>query len=353
MVNSKSLGRKIALFILLALTMTACGKNPEQSEEPSKESTVVKSEEKSEEVETQEQVEEAQAMSESVMDVMCGASGIVARADGSLLVTDIYNKVIWQVHVHNGISTVYAGGETVADLYGEPVGGYNDDILEESYFKEPWAISPFLDGYAVSDAKNNVVRYVSKENVQTVNGSTKEKIAISNLGVRFENPTGLATDEDGNLYISDTLCGAIRKIDEKGNLVTVADELEEPMGLCWKNGVLYIAEAGLNRIVKLEAGKVTVVAGGEEAGFEDGEGTAALFDGPQGVAVSDDGVIYVADTGNSAVREIRDGVVSTLLSRDRTSSLEMCPISPVGMLVSGNDLYICDSFARKVIRIGR
>ncbi|NCE65999.1 hypothetical protein D1159_15780 [Pseudoflavonifractor sp. 524-17] len=82
-------------------------------------------------------------------------------ADGSLLVTDQYNKVIWRVA--DGKSLPFAGGDTVEDVYGQPVGGYHDAPLPESLSKDPWAIAPFLNGWAVSDAGNGVVRFLRPE----------------------------------------------------------------------------------------------------------------------------------------------------------------------------------------------
>ena len=73
-------------------------------------------------------------------------------------------------------------------------------------------------GYAVSDADNDVVRLARAELTQTVNGSTTEKLAVTDLGVAFSRPTGLAVDSDGNLYVSDTANGAIRRI--SGGVVT-------------------------------------------------------------------------------------------------------------------------------------
>lgn len=293
-------------------------------------------------------VEQAPAGLRSVMDVPCQASGIAAMDDGSLLVTDTYRKVIWRVS--NGVSTVYAGGETTPDPYGEPMGGYNDDIPAKSYFRQPWAIAPFLDGWAVSDPDNSAVRLVEQEQTQTVNGHTGERLKTSNMGVVFEQPTGLAADGEGSLYVSDTLAGAIRKITSKGEVSTVIANLNSPMGLCWKDGVLYAAETGANRVIKIVSGRAEVVAGSGEEAFTDGDAAQAAFSGPQGVAVDSAGTVYVADTGNSAVRQVRDGQVTTLISQDKTKP-ESFPISPVGLLVKDGRLYICDTFSRKVFAL--
>ena len=285
----------------------------------------------------------------SAMDVMCEPNGILFLEDGSFLVTDTYNKVIWRVS--GGASAVYAGGDTVADPYGQPMGGYNDASLEDSYFKRPWAIAPFLDGYAVSDADNNVVRLVREDSTQTINGSTSEKLTVTELGVAFNHPTGLASDEAGNLYVSDTYEGAVRRITPSGEVTTFASGLTDPMGLCWKDGTLYIAEAGAHRIVKIANGQTVVAAGSGEDGLVDGPAASAAFSYPQGITVGNNGTIYVSDTANGAVRQIRGGVVTTLARRDVNDLSTFFPSSPVGLAQHGNRLYVCDSFARKVFTI--
>lgn len=289
------------------------------------------------------------ALSEvSAMDVMCAPSGIAAMSDGAILVTDTYHKRLWQVR--QGVSQVYAGTDTAAGLYGEPVGGYNDAKLLASSFKRPWAVAEFLDGWAVSDMDNNVVRIVRSANVQTLNGKTEEKLTVTSVGVAFDRPTGLAADGEGCLYVSDTGNGAVRKVTPEGKVTTAAAGLNEPMGLCWKDGALYIAETGANQIRRLAEGRLTVLAGSGKDGLADGAAMEAMFSGPQGVAVGDDGAVYVADTLNSAIRRIRGGRVDTVTVRD-TSLTDAGLISPAGLLVQGNRLYICDGFARKVFAL--
>ena len=69
----------------------------------------------------------------------------------------------------------------------------------------------------------------------------------------------------------------------------------------------------------------------------------AAFSAPQGVAVGADGSVYVADTGNGAVRVIRGGTVTTLTAGGL--------MTPRGLLLQGGSLYVCDPFARKIFVI--
>lgn len=281
----------------------------------------------------------------SAIDVMCQPCGLAAMKDGSLLVTDGYNKVIWRVS-EGRRSLLFAGSNTVEDVYGQPVGGYHDDTLLESIFKGPWSIVPFLDGWAVSDPANQVVRFL-----RTGGKDGEESAEVTDLGFKFDHPTGLAVDEAGNLYVSETFQGKILKISTEGKTSTIASNLSEPMGLCWADGALYIAECGGNRVLKAVGNQVTTVAGSGENGNAGGPADQAMFSGPKGVAVTEDGTVYIADTDNGAVRRVKDGQVTTILSRDPWDLTALYPAAPTGLLIQDDVLYISDTFARKVLAL--
>lgn len=275
----------------------------------------------------------ASAVGKQVVDASLGASGITAAEDGSLMVTDLYNKKVWRVN--EGRASVYAGEDTVKSVGGRPQGGYEDGALLKSAFRSPWAIAPYRDGWAVTDADNNALRLLSGDKVETITRS-------------LSHPTGLAADGAGSLYISDTFSGIIRKLDANGTLTIAASGLNDPMGLCWKNGVLYIAETGANRVSKLEGGKVSAIAGSGEAGSADGPAETASFNGPTAVAVSEDGTVYVSDTGSSAIRRIQDGAVSTLAARDYAAG-DLRLIDPAGLLLQNDTVLVCDTFAQTIL----
>lgn len=274
-------------------------------------------------------------------------SGIVS--DGkSVLVSDVFNKVVWRI---TGDEVEQAVGQiSVPGLNGEPIGKYDDGTLDTALFMEPWAMTPFLDGYAITDSEAHVVRYFDERGVFTAVGSGKAGFRNgTGTGATFDNPTGLATGDDGEVYIADTGNGCIRVMTEKGKVTTWASGLSSPTGLCWFDGDLYVAETGKSRILRIDGDDkdYTVIAGGEE-GYADGSAATARFCNPQGVAVGEDGTVYVADTENHAVRRVKDGVVTTLaVSRETPEA----PVQPRGILVQNDRLLVTDLFAQTVLEI--
>lgn len=283
-------------------------------------------------------------------------SGVTSAADGAMLVTDTFNKVIWRVK--DDKVTQYAGTISVADLSGEPTAVYHDAVADKAFFMEPWDIEPFLDGYAITDAAAHVVRYIAGGRVYTLAGSNQVgKTDGAGKNALFDRPTGLAADADGGLYVADAGNGNIRRIAKDGKVTTVASGLAAPTGICWYDGALYVAETGRSRIVRIASGRVEAFAGVSEAtedvdeylgGYVDGPAAAAKFDHPQGIAAGSDGTIYVADTGNSAVRSISGGRVYTLA---RGASGAPMPPSPRGMRISGDTLYVADRFAGSILAL--
>jgi sugar lactone lactonase YvrE len=103
-------------------------------------------------------------------------------------------------------------------------------------------------------------------------------------------------------------------------------------------GTLYIADTGHHRVVAADpaSGDVLAVYGSGRAGYSDGGASDAMFDSPQGMALSPDGrILYVADTNNHAVRsiELATGTVATALG---TGELGWPPIGGSGPTVSIN-----------------
>jgi sugar lactone lactonase YvrE len=146
---------------------------------------------------------------------------------------------------------------------------------------------------------------------------------------RFADPYGLALDTHGRLYVADAGDNnLIRVVQPDGSVGTLAGGSEgfadgtgsaarfnTPSGLALDAaGNLYVADTGNHAIRKVSPdGQVSTLAGTGTPGYRDGPGAQAQFNGPIGVAVDAAGRVLVADTYNDRIRAIAaDGQVSTL-----------------------------------------
>jgi sugar lactone lactonase YvrE len=227
---------------------------------------------------------------------------------------------------------------TLALISGQLGGiGHADGTGSAATFYTPVATATDSSGNVyVIDQVNQLIRKVTSAGVVTtlagilgVNGSADGACA----NATFNNPSGIATDPAGNLYIADTDNDTIRKITLPACTVSTlagtagvqgavdgtgpAAQFARPQGLTVDTGGnVYVADTDSDLIRKVTpAGVVTTLAGSDSvAGSADGTGTAALFNLPVAIAVdSTSGTLYVSDFLNSTIRRITSvGVVTTI-----------------------------------------
>jgi streptogramin lyase len=162
--------------------------------------------------------------------------------------------------------------------------------------------------------------------VSTLAGSTSGFSDGIGSAAQFKLPNGLAVGTDGTVYVADTNNHLIRKVTPLGvsstlagstsgfaNGVGTAAQFNYPWGVSIAtDGSILVSEKANERIRKInDANEVTTIAGSGISGFMDGIATTSQFYSANSVAVSLDGTIYVADTGNNRIRKITGALLAT------------------------------------------
>jgi uncharacterized delta-60 repeat protein len=252
--------------------------------------------------------------------------GITATAAGTLTVADTANATIRSVTAA-GVVTTLAGSATGR--------GGTDGVGSAALFSAPVGIAQTATGACyVADSTNHTVRLVTANGTVTTFAGTNGSSGASDgtgTGARFNNPTGVAVDAAGNVYVADTTNNLVRQITPTGVVTTLAGVtgiagsqdgtgsgalFNGPSGLAVDGSKnIYVADTGNSTIRKITpAGVVTTLAGLPTAGgLKDGAGSDALFNQPKALTIDSAGNLYVADTGNAAIRQVTPlGVVTTL-----------------------------------------
>jgi streptogramin lyase len=235
---------------------------------------------------------------------------------------------------------------------GNGVKGHADGVGPAASFSDPFALAMDASGtlYVADAGETNRIRKIDTD------GRT------STLPGQFDTPSGLAFDKAGNLIVADTGANAIRKLSLDGTLTTIAGDgtagfrdgpanrarFNGPIGVAVaEDGTIFVADSYNDRIRAIDPnGVVTTLAGGPSSGFRDAHGSAAAFDTPCGVIIGRDGALLVADTGNDAIRRVtRKGRVTTLaltMADDRNGPLK----EPIGLAQSWDGFVYIASYRR-------
>lgn len=230
----------------------------------------------------------------------------------------------------------------------------------------------------IADSSNQRIRKVTNGVITTVAGAGTPGFNGDNgpaATAQLYNPIGVAVDAAGNLYIADTSNSRIRKV-SNGTITTVAGggasttygvpatsaQLYDPEGVAFDSaGNMYIADYLDSRVYKVSNGIITVAAGNGQAGFagDNGPATSAELNAPDAVAVDSLGNIYISDYGNTRIRMVSGGVITTLAgngipdySGDGGAAANALISRPQGVAVdAAGDLYFADTRNARVRKI--
>ncbi len=312
--------------------------------------------------------------------------GVAADAAGDVFIADSLNNVVREVFSSTGLIGTVAGNgaesysgdgkaATSAELY-DPMGVATDGA----------------GNFFIADSNNNVIREVNFSTgvISTVAGNGTWGYSGNGgaaTSAQLNDPTGVALDAAGDLFIADSGNNVVRMVDlSTGVITTVAGngtwgysgnggaatgaQLNDPTGVAVDAaGNLFIADACNNVIRKVTSftGVISTVAGnyGLGSGYT-GDGyaaTSAQLSFPSTVAVDSVGDIFVADSGNNVVREVdhSTGLINTVAGTDTagdsgdneaaTAAQFNCPCG-IGVDAAGN-LYIADTCNNTVREVAR
>ena len=269
--------------------------------------------------------------------------------------------------------------QTVTTLAGSPGAfGSLDATGAAASFGNPMGVA--VDGggsiYA-ADTGNNTIRKITPGGVVStfagISGSSGSVETTGTTVAVFFGPKGVALDRNGNVYVADSYNYTIRKITPSGVVTTFAGttgasgsvdatgsnaQFSGPTAVAVdRNGNVYVADGDTIRKIT-PGGVVSAFAGSPvSSGSADGQGGAAQFFGPSGVAVDSNGNVYVADSYNFTIRKITpNGAVSTLAGRagvagsvDATGTAARFSY-PNGVAVDGSgNVYVADNNTIRMI----
>lgn len=294
---------------------------------------------------------------------------VAVDANKNVYVADTSNHLIRKISPSGLVTTLAGNGNsTFADGQGTAAS-----------FKYPNGVA--VDAYNnvyVADLGNQRIRKISPAGlVTTLAGNGISTFADGQgTAASFNSPYRIAIDSDNTIYVGDEANQRIRKVSPTGLVTTLAGSgnaayadgqgtaasFKNPSGVAVDaDRNVYVVDCGNYRIRKITpSGMVTTFAGSGNAAFADGQGTEASFNWQRGIAIDSQQNLYIADEGNFRVRKISpSGLVTSIAgSGDRSSSngigTNATFMNIVGIAVdSDKSLYIADYIDHKIRKVNQ
>ncbi|MEZ0184738.1 NHL repeat-containing protein, partial [Flavobacterium oncorhynchi] len=287
---------------------------------------------------------------------------VTMDASGNLLVADYYNHKIRKITPTGVVTTIAGSTKGFADGTG---------TAAQFYFPTDLAVDASNNIYVV-DQSNHKIRKISPTGaVTSFAGSTSGFADGTGSAAKFNYPSGVTVDASGNVYVGDEGNVKIRKITPAGEVTTLAGstvgfadgpgvtaKFQNPTGLAVDaTGNVYVADGGNHKIRKITpAGTVTTLAG-STIGYTDGTSILAKFNNPTDVTLDASDNVYVADYSNYKIRKITPGGAVTTLAGSTAGFADGTGIaaqfnypSRVTVDVSGT-IYVADPFNHLIRKI--
>jgi uncharacterized protein (TIGR03437 family) len=291
---------------------------------------------------------------------LLGPSGVAVDLAGDIYIADSSNHVVWEVVEGTTATALGITAGDIVQIAGTNTGGYAGDGglagLAELDFPTSIAVDSSNNVY-IADSANNVIREIT-----ATDGIINTIVGGFATVQQLNDPEAVLVDSFGNLYISEQSGLRISKF-SNGVLTTIVGngeigyagdggpgvdaEVDEPTAIALdSHGYLYICDTDNNLIRKLSPeGIITTIAGTTinglpDAGFygDGGFANKALLNFPHGVAVDPSGKVYIADTDNNRIRLLSPVAPAVAGGGVLNAASFELPISPGGLAtVFGSD----------------
>jgi sugar lactone lactonase YvrE len=277
------------------------------------------------------------------------------------VVVDAYGNVIFADFGNQRVRKVTPSG-IISTIAGNGTAGYNGDGIAatSAELNNPDAVAVDLSGNIyIADSGNNRIRMIAPNGIISTVAGTGASGYGGDGGAAtsaiLNQPSGVAVDSSGNLYLSDTANQIVRMVSGgvittvagiQGtpgtnccNLPATATELNIPQGLAVdSSGNIYVADFGDSTIREFTVGgNMTTIAGTGTTGYN-GDGIAAIaaeLNQPTAVAVDMYGNVYVADEDNNRIREFSPGGPISTVAGNGTQGY-----NGTNMPATGTELYV-------------
>ncbi|HMV51195.1 MAG TPA: hypothetical protein PKD31_25870, partial [Blastocatellia bacterium] len=238
--------------------------------------------------------------------------GMTIDKDDNLIVADFRNHRIRKIDPEGRVTTIAGVG-----------GGFLNGPVSLAKFFGPAGVALDKDGnIIVADYGNNRIRMISTTGTVTTLAGSGQYGSLNGAGgtARFANPSSVAVDNDGNVYVLDSGTNLVRKIDRFRYVSTVAGSYNDfadgqgsaaafsftgaaPQATFDLQGNLVIADFFNSRIRQVTPdGNVTTIAGG--GSLKDGPALQASFFFATGIARDHNGDMIIADWHNAQIRKL-------------------------------------------------
>ncbi|MEX0288546.1 MAG: sterol desaturase family protein [Flavobacteriaceae bacterium] len=319
---------------------------------------------------------------EKVSVLFNGKEGTILRLEDALIEVEVPAQALsGDIQVNTETATLIVGVfnyelTTEVGTYTGAEKEYINGPIQNARFNKPADIVMDAQGNMfIADEENHVIRKISPEGeVSTYAGGVRGFADGTGAAAQFNHPTGLAIDQQNNLYVADSWNHKIRRISPEGEVVTIAGtdqgyadgfavdaQFRFPKDLAVDSrGIIYVSDTGNHRIRKienvLETNWVTTLAGIGK-GHVDGPGTEARFNRPNGIVMFDSGRMLIADSDNHVIRMLTtDGVAGTLAGTSvgyqdghQTEAKFLLPQN-IALDDEGN-IYVADTYNYKIRKI--